>query len=273
MSFLNDIYLLLKHKRLLADTLKDNGDDNSKDFFTENEKKDASVPGIFQMIKSSFTNLLNRSISYDPIITCQHGEPFEEDAVWFFINGITVDRDFVKSNGLALSKLLGNRQISVLHNPTRGFAADLTEALLERSFNIKQDITLQMSGVLIAALKHGVKVRIIAHSQGTIILASALKIIHKTYGPEILNGLEVYTFAGALDELKEIPGVYFEHFANENDFVARVGVIECDKKIHGTTWIRKDATGHLLNTHYIGAMAQGLYCNKQSRFYKQYVSK
>lgn len=274
MSFIKDLYLTAKHFKLLGETLKGNPDDHSEGFFTEREQLEASIPGIKTMIKSSFTNIVNRSISYDPIITSDYGEQDAiSDEVWFFINGITVDRDFVDSNGLALSKLIGGKKVSVLHNPTQGFATDVVEAIIERSFNIKQNITLQISGILIAALKHGVKVRIVAHSQGAIILASALEIMVKSYGNGIFKNVEVYTFGAALDRLIHIDGLFCEHFANENDFVARVSTIAYDRDIAGTTYVRKGARGHLLNSHYIGAMAQGLYCNKQSRFFKQYVAK
>ena len=49
---------------------------------------------------------------------------------------------------------------------------------------------------------------------------------------------------------------YMEHFANENDFVAKLGC-NCNKDIEdiisidGITFINMNKSGHLLNAHYI----------------------
>jgi hypothetical protein len=84
---------------------------------------------------------------------------------------------------------------------------------------------------------------------------------------ERLRKLEVYTFANCADSMKHIVRrggrayPYMEHFANENDLVARLGVLSPNDKIEidGQRFVRRGAWGHLLNEHHLYPIDDYLY--------------
>ena len=120
------------------------------------------------------------------------------------------------------------------------------------------------------------KVVVIAHSQGGLIISNVVKMLLQDHGGNpLLNQLEVYTFASAHDEypssctdaLKhQVP--FTEHFANNDDYVAQVGVLNAgSKKTVGSIYI-KNGAGHLLNFHYLRDFVHGKYEGKEgSRLY------
>jgi hypothetical protein len=163
------------------------------------------------------------------------------------------------------------------------------------------------------------RVVVIAHSQGTIIVANVLRALARTlreqrllsvrrrprrwhdYVCELMDGspqvddkglrdglahclselgderpdailerlrkLEIYTFANCADSMKHVATrgrrsfPYLEHFANENDLVARLGVLSPNDKIDidGPRFVRRGAWGHLLNEHHLYPIDDYLY--------------
>jgi hypothetical protein len=104
-------------------------------------------------------------------------------------------------------------------------------------------------------------------------LAHSLSVFAKG-GPdkalERLNKLEIYTFANCADKMRyvypsrQVP--YMEHFANEQDIVARLGILSPLRsgakpliEIDGTVFEQKAACGHLLNEHYLNPIDDYLY--------------
>jgi hypothetical protein len=104
-------------------------------------------------------------------------------------------------------------------------------------------------------------------------LAHSLSVFAKG-GPdkalERLNKLEIYTFANCADKMRyvypsrQVP--YMEHFANEQDIVARLGILSPLRdganpliEIDGTVFEQKAAWGHLLNEHYLNPIDDYLY--------------
>jgi hypothetical protein len=191
----------------------------------------------------------------------------DPNETWFFINGILTSPKVASINAKYLSHVFG-RPINVIYNPTEGFGKDMAECILGRTFNHKSKVSDLAVACIKPVLEAGKKVKLIGHSQGGIISSNVLCTL-KSSGltDEQLSNLEVFTFAGAQDEMVEHPGVS-EHFANEKDYVARVGVIRLDSNIAGKTWIRYHATGHLLNEHYIEAFRRGMYCGGESQLFK-----
>ena len=186
---------------------------------------------------------------------------------WFFINGVTTTKEVAAVNELALEHIFGV-EFSTLYNPTNGIIADLIECISERTFDNYSEIATQLYSKIDEMLLAGVKVRIIAHSQGGIIASSLLKTLAQT-GKRFYN-LELYTFASATDEDINVEGVYQEHFCNENDFVSRMGMLNNNPV--GALYIQNNTDGHLLNRDYLEHFKSGKYCNGQSRLYK-YVTK
>jgi hypothetical protein len=163
------------------------------------------------------------------------------------------------------------------------------------------------------------KVIIIAHSQGTIIVANVLRAIAKALESELtqqekprwhgftnqlmgavntdtqvilrnnlahslskfakggvsparkkLHKLEIFTFANCADKMRYIYPArqlpYMEHFANQHDLVARLGVLSPFRdnpkaliEIEGPVYEQKDGWGHLLNEHYLAPIDSYLY--------------
>lgn len=123
--------------------------------------------------------------------------------------------------------------------------------------------------VIARKLLDGERCVLIAHSQGGIIASNVMRLLakDKEVAPLCAN-LEVYTFVSAMGEFtKPHPRTHVEHFANQYDFVARVGMLAYKDRIQGKIYARVKATGHLLNRNYLGAFEKGLYCHGRSRLY------
>jgi hypothetical protein len=182
---------------------------------------------------------------------------------WFFINGITTTKEVASINELALEELFGV-EFSTLYNPTNGIIPDLLECIFERTLDNYSDISRTLYDKIDELLLAGKKIKIIAHSQGGIILNSFLKTLKNT-GKKFPN-VEVYTFASAADEETTVPGLYQEHFCNENDFVSRIGMMINNPV--GPLYIKKNSNGHLLNRDYLEHFKEGKYCGGKSRLFK-----
>ncbi|NJN47013.1 MAG: hypothetical protein HC808_11630 [Candidatus Competibacteraceae bacterium] len=86
----------------------------------------------------------------------------------------------------------------------------------------------------------------------------------ETLTVEELAKLEIYLFANCANEMKysapavngQAPLPWIENFANENDIVARLGMLAPHPekrgiKIAGPNYVHKGAWGHFLNVHYL----------------------
>jgi len=85
------------------------------------------------------------------------------------------------------------------------------------------------------------KVVVIAHSQGGLITSLALDMLFADLADDVLSRLEIYTFGNAANHFNNPPNTYtpasggetirfptikhIEHYANEFDFVSRLGVL------------------------------------------------
>jgi len=202
----------------------------------------------------------------------QAGDDNYPDEAWFFINGIATTTDMAKMNCKYL-KALFHRRIVGIQNPTDSILVDLLECAVgkrwKRSMSPAQKALSPISNALNdPKIK---RVILIGHSQGTIISANILRSLVDDSGQtyvkpfENMKKLEIYLFANCADNLTYIPDMktktghpvpYIENFANENDLVARLGMLSprkelWDIRIDGDMYVRKDAWGHLMNAHYL----------------------
>ena len=94
-------------------------------------------------------------------------------------------------------------------------------------------------------------VRLIAHSQGTIILRIALDILHKQRRND-MNRLIIHTFASIAKDFPDHGYLVLEHYANQNDSVAKLGVlnIRYRNRYQGIIYENNGDTGHLFNMFY-----------------------
>lgn len=183
---------------------------------------------------------------------------------WFFINGITTSSEVAAINEIALEDVF-KREFHTLYNPTGGLLVDIIECTVERTFDQYATITKQLFEIIDDLIYQKKRVRIIAHSQGGIILSNFLKLL-KHYGRcQDYSNLEVYTFASAADEDVEVDGVYQEHFGNQKDFVSRIGLMTLGNKDRFFTL--NNETGHLLNQDYLEHFRAGKYCNGKSKLF------
>lgn len=189
----------------------------------------------------------------------------EDGCKIFYINGICCNENSIRRNSILLSNIFSHK-VEPLSNPTEGFLKDVKECVFGRTFDKIQSVDVNLAEIVSKSLDENDKVIIIAHSQGSIILNSILKIIinHKN-----INRLEIYTFASASDEI--IKGDFYgEHFANNLDYVSQIGIIHYIQKHHGRVYVKNNEIGHLLYYHYLLNFTQGKYCNKKSRLYGYY---
>ena len=184
---------------------------------------------------------------------------FPEEA-WFFVNGIATNKEILRLNGRYLSLLFG-RPIELIYNPTLGPLRDLLECMTGRTFDFASAPAEYALERVSAALsdRDTERVVLMGHSQGGIIVSNVVSGIIDRFGgdAERMAKLEVYTFASACDEMpideplsrnRKVP--HIEHFANTEDLVAKLGVLERRLKIPGRVFVLK-RRGHLLNAHYL----------------------
>jgi len=168
--------------------------------------------------------------------------------------------------------------------PRKGLFFDLIECLIQRDLDYKtQDIRqgrAQIRSALASAATK--KVVLILHSQGGIEGSSILDWLLSDLSHEVISKLEIFTFGNAArrfnnpllakhnssdDEDKGGRGErvikHIEHYANSEDFVANIGVLNFTSPsaqpyadgnaFSGLVFIR-EGSGHLLNMHYLDKM-------------------
>ncbi len=226
---------------------------------------------------------------------------FPEEA-WFFINGIMTNDSLAQVNAAYMSYLF-HRPLTLIQNSTDSFAIDMLQCMLGKEWAHVTEPVIKAFPVIYDALKspHKRRVVVIAHSQGTIIVANVLRLLYESAdrwkaaeleelaavpeyaGPEFiypdqapldldefdplseeeLAKLEVYCFAtcantfgyyDSRDPGKLIP--WIEHFGNEYDIVARLGMLAPNQelrevRIEGPRYVHRHAWGHFLNEHYL----------------------
>ena len=185
----------------------------------------------------------------------------ENNNCFIFINGILGHEKLVLKNKLLLENFL-NKPINILFNASDTLMIDLIEALIgKESHDLTEASSVALYTICSKLLDTNInKVIIIAYSQGTIIISNVLNSLHKLgFNKEIyLKKLEIYCFSNCSSYMPyikhELP--YMEHFANNNDFVAKLGC-NCPNEIKdlinidGKIFINKTGHGHMFNLHYL----------------------
>ncbi|KAL7420956.1 hypothetical protein Q5752_004910 [Cryptotrichosporon argae] len=208
------------------------------------------------------------------------GEEAFGNEEWFFINGIATNNNGSQLACDALAKLF-RRKITGICNRTDGIWFDLVQCLIQRDLLWPTaDVRVGYEYLSAAIRRRGTKrIVLIAHSQGGIIASVWVDQLLADFAPDQLRDVEVYTFASASNHFSaptapkmSSPFGNIEHFANELDFVADIGVLSfapdwktvknmpelaagsvraVPGRFAGRVFVREGATGHLLLTHYI----------------------
>lgn len=226
---------------------------------------------------------------------------------WFFVNGIMTNSAVAQLNAAHLSWLF-HRPVTLLQNATAGLIVDLLQCAVGKQWRRITEPAVKAMPAIYDALKRRDKQRVvvIAHSQGTIIMATVLgllcsltrpagpmrgqraarvaqappEFIYPSDAPIDLRDfapleeaelakMEVYCFATCADEMRWFrppapgrrPVPWIEHFGNEHDVVARLGMLAPQAARHGihidgVRWRRAAAWGHLLDEHYLYPIEQ-----------------
>jgi len=206
-----------------------------------------------------------------------NSQEIDQDGNCFiYINGILANEKLVMQNRMKLEKLLG-RPINVIHNESHSLLMDLLEALIgKETEDLTEASTITLYTICRKLLDENIKkVIIISYSQGTIIAAKLISSLDKLgLNKKIyLEKLEIYCFATCASKMcyiiEELP--YMEHFANENDFVAKLGCnrpieLKDDICIDGKIFIRVNKSGHMFNSHYINDFSNDFSLSKLNKF-------
>lgn len=190
-----------------------------------------------------------------------HTELDSSGNCFIYVNGIMSNLEVVKMNKGELETMV-NRPINIIYNVTDSLVMDLIECFIGRETeHLTEASTIALYTICNKLLDCSIeKVIIICHSQGTIIIAKVVQCLSKMgFDKEkYLKKLEIYAFASCAANMTYIVDKlpYMEHFANDNDFVAKLGCncpIESKPyiKIDGEIFITKNKSGHLLNSHYL----------------------
>jgi hypothetical protein len=167
---------------------------------------------------------------------------------------------------------------------SKGLLLDLVECLIQRDLDYKTRDIRQGRAQIRAALKspNTKKVVLIAHSQGGIVACSIIDWLFGELSHKTMRKLEVYTFGNAARHFRNPPLEasnpnpkqqeqqgdtervikYIEHYANSEDFVANIGVLEftspmakyTSTSLFSGAVFRREGPGHLLNLHYLDTM-------------------
>lgn len=196
---------------------------------------------------------------------------------WFFLNGICTAPPMALLEAEELARTF-YRPIHLIHTPTYGAVWDLWDAITARTLRKDGKLARPAFNIVKNALLTHEHVVLLSYSQGTIISSYIVRKILKD--PELrqhAHKLEIYCLAGVADSLHidypltaehGHPVPYVEHFANGQDFFARIGVLSHYYATSGAVFVQPEKKGHMLTDHYIPGIRRGEYCQGRSRLSK-----
>jgi hypothetical protein len=181
----------------------------------------------------------------------------------FFLNGICVNEYWAKQNCLRITRRLGEKvgTVTPIENPSYGIVADLIESIIMRNFRVNSTAVCVTTDAIERALRvteEGDIVRLIPHSQGTIIANLAVQRLYYRLSLEnkkqLLKRLHIHTFAYAdrnfINPEKLLGGV--EHYLNKDDPVVRAAIDRVPRTgdFDGNIFVNANGKGHLFNKYY-----------------------
>lgn len=151
-------------------------------------------------LRRTFTSFLNVTVPSLPLTPLPFGPPSVNDLLfhptvilqrpdhngnyttwpreaWFFINGILTNDAVAQINAAYLAYLF-HRPLTLIQNSTDSFALDLFECAIGKEWFLNTESVVKAFPPIYDALKSDKeKVVVIAHSQGTIIIARVLRLL------------------------------------------------------------------------------------------------
>ncbi|PWN42383.1 hypothetical protein IE81DRAFT_341436 [Ceraceosorus guamensis] len=151
---------------------------------------------------------------------------------WFFVNGVATSPTGNRKVCDKLYKIF-KRPVYGISNRSNGVLFDLIECLLQRDLRWPtRDERVGYNALATWLGNENIKrIVLIGHSQGGILCSNWADQLLSDFDRDTLSKLEIYTFAAAANHfpnpLQGDTGAFghLEHFANEGDMVARIGVL------------------------------------------------
>ena len=198
---------------------------------------------------------------------------------WFSINGMGTAAPVAILNASEIARVF-RRPVTLIHTPTWGVIRDVAESITARTLRKDGKLSRPALNVLVDALERNEQVVLVCHSQGAIVASYIVrKLLRSSSTRHLVKKLELYCIGGVADSLEVDPQLtlaaghtvpYVEHFANGRDYLSQIGILSHLDSTAGTVYCLAERRGHLLNAHYLPAIARGDYCQRRSRLY-QYV--
>ncbi len=171
-----------------------------------------------------------------------------------YMNGIVVPYALAVHQKNILSQLLGE-PVELVHNETEGLKKDLLECAEGREGVINR-VARDAIDVIKDKLKHPGDLTVVAHSQGAIVLTTAIQQLSREVSVDLLGRIKFVTFGAGVGHCVLPEAVFTEHFANSRDPVAHLGLLSDAFDLTGEVFLRK-ATGHFFVADYLLPMAEG----------------
>lgn len=189
-------------------------------------------------------------------------EPFPEHQLrtgcpssrFMFINGVVTPYALALHQSNMLSKAIG-QEVELFHNETDGLIKDIIECN-EGRYGILNTVAKEAISAIKDKLIHSGDLTIVAHSQGAIIITSALLEITKELPLSELSRIKFITFGAGFKESILPKEIHSEHFANINDPITHLGLQNTEHKFTGELYTR-EANGHFFVADYLIPIMDG----------------
>lgn len=169
-----------------------------------------------------------------------------------FINGILTPMVVAEHQRERLSALV-DEPVGLIYNPTKSLLADLWECHTGRygymsemaMFTVKTltDILSRTQGELL----------LIGYSQGAILASAALQYMLNELAIDDMERVRYVTFGPGFKDSVLPDFIAQEHFANDRDPIAHLGLLHPEHRVTGRVY-QRNAHGHLLVADYLNPM-------------------
>lgn len=172
-----------------------------------------------------------------------------------YMNGIITPYALALHQSNILARMLGE-PVELVHNETEGIRKDLLECSEGREGIINQ-VTQDAIDAIKDKLTYEGDLTIVAHSQGAIVMTTALQALYEELSATELRRIKFVTFGAGIGDCVLPDYIFTEHFANALDPVTHLGLQSDDFALTGTLYVKKDTTGHFFIADYLIPIVNG----------------
>jgi hypothetical protein len=200
---------------------------------------------------SNIHSKLNKRIQLLPHHQLRTGRP---ESRFLFVNGVVTPYALALHQAKVLSQCI-NQDVELLHNETEGLVRDLIECNQGR-YGILNKVAQDAVETIIDKLKYDGDLHIVAHSQGAIIITSAILELAKSLPENFLSRIKFYTFGAGFKESILPECIEAEHFANKLDPITHLGLQNQGYNYSGKLYLRENK-GHFFIADYLHPLILG----------------